>query len=416
MRKRKISALLAIIMCILLIVNSAACGGNAPDDEQNEPSRPSGGGGSNEAPPDETEPDNLPEEPPEPKPVYPPPDMKLVEYNGVVEHIFFHEAIAYPELAFRGDSMQKGFDDNMVTVYEYNKILESLHRNNFILVDLNDVWSEYTDNNGAQRMQRNTLMLPEGKKPLVISFDDINYYNYMRSYGFVDKLIIGDDGDVWATGLDRSGNRIVTQDLSVITILDKFVKENPDFSLFGAKGCIALTGYEGILGYRTQTDANDNSAEFRLNRMQEVALVRPVVERLKETGWYFASHSYGHLRIASISVDRVTADAERWMNEVGSLVGETKIFIYPYGDRLDGGDVNQTGPGFRFYHDLGFRIFASVGREPYTKIKTDIAAVILDRMNSDGLTLRNRRERFMRFYDAAEVFDPARLDVYGTDW
>lgn len=34
-------------------------------------------------------------------------------------------------------------------------------------------------------------------------------------------------------------------------ILNKFVKEHPDFSLNGEKGVVALTGYEGVLGYRT---------------------------------------------------------------------------------------------------------------------------------------------------------------------
>ena len=37
-------------------------------------------------------------------------------------------------------------------------------------------------------------MLPEGKKPLIISFDDVNYYDYMLAEGFTSKLVLGDDG------------------------------------------------------------------------------------------------------------------------------------------------------------------------------------------------------------------------------
>jgi len=332
----------------------------------------------------------------------------LVQYSGVVEHIFFHEAIAWPELAFDGSSGQKGYDDNMVTVTEYTRILENLYRNDYILVDLNDVWSEYTDEGGARRMRKNTLMLPEGKKPLVISFDDLSFYKYMSGDGFMEKYIIGEDGSIWASGVDPKGNPVVSQDYAVITLLDKFVRDNPGFSLGGVKGCIALTGYEGILGYRTHTDRNNDTQEFRLNRTQEIARVRPVIARLKETGWYFATHSYGHINLASASLERVKNDANRWMDEVGSLVGDTKIFIYPFGSRLDGNDVWDTGPALRFYHDLGFRIFASVGREPFSRIKPDISAVMLDRMNSDGITLRNARDRFLRFYDAREVFDESR--------
>jgi len=312
--------------------------------------------------------------------------------------------------------MQRGYDTNMVTVYEFNKMLESIYNNGFILVNMNDVWSEYTDDSGVVKMKKNTLMLPEGKKPLILSFDDLSFYEYMRGDGFMDKLIIGDDGEIWATGVDPDGNPVVSQDLTVVTILDKFVKQHPDFSLGGVKGCIALTGYEGILGYRTQTDKNNNTEQFRLNRMQEVARVRPVIKKLKETGWYFASHSYGHINLETSTLAQVEADAKRWMDEVGSLLGETKLFLYPFGTRLDGGDVYQTGPAFRFYYDLGFRDFASVGYESFSRIKPDIAAVVCDRMHADGETLRNDRARYLKFYDAAEVFDPARPAEYGKSW
>jgi len=403
MKKLKRPAtLFAVITCLLIAGSLAACGGGLQDADTETPPAP----GEDAVTPSPT-PEPAATASPSPTPT-PEPEVELFRYTGVVEHIFFHEVIAWPELAFDGDSGQKGYDDNMVTVSEYNKILQSLHRNNFILVDLNDVWSEYTNEDGARRMRKNTLMLPEGKKPLVISFDDLSFYKYMAGDGFMEKYIIGDDGEIWASGIDPNGNPIISQDHAAITLLDKFVRENPGFSLGGAKGCIALTGYEGILGYRTHTDRGNDTQEFKLNRMQEIARVRPVVQRLKETGWYFATHSFGHINLETASLEKVKDDANRWLNEVGSLVGETKIFIYPFGTRLDGNDVWDTGPALRFYHELGFRIFASVGREPFTRIKPDIAAVMLDRMNCDGITLRNRRERFLRFYDAREVFDPSR--------
>jgi hypothetical protein len=316
--------------------------------------------------------------------------------------------IAFPELAFDGDAQQQGYDNYMVTVSEFNKILESLYYKDFILVNMNDVWSEYRDYDGVTKMKRNTLMLPAGKKPIIRSFDDISFYKYMQSDGFMQKLVIGGDGDIWVVGLDPDGNTIVTQDMAAVPILDKFVREHPDFSMNGVKGCIALTGYEGILGYRTQTDRNDTSEEFRINRMQEIARVQPVVERLKETGWYFATHSFGHIPLESSTLDAVKADAQRWLDEVGSLVGETKIFIYPFGSRLDGDDVYKTGDGFKFYNDLGFRLFASVGFESYTRIKPDICAVICDRIDIDGIRLRRDRELLIRFFDTAKVLDPMR--------
>jgi len=397
---KKTTLIIAALLCIIVAASISACG-DTKNDEPEPTSAPV-------ETPKPTPPPSTPE--PTPKPVV------LAAYDGVVEQIFFHEVIAYPELTFNGNSNQKNFDANMITAGEFNRILESLYRNDFVLINLNDVWSEVTTDNGYLRMQRNSLMLPEGKKPLVISFDNLSFYPYLKGNGFMDRYIVGSDGNIWAEGFDPDGNPVVSQDFTVITILDKFIIDNPGFSHNGAKGCIALTGYEGILGYRTQSGDDDDSDSFRLNRMQEIARVKPVVQRLKETGWYFATHSYGHVNLENMSVASVQADAERWLDEVGSLVGDTKIFIYPFGSRLDGSDVNATGPALRYYQEIGFRIFASVGREPYTQIKNDSTAVILDRMAVDGNSLRLRRERFLRFFDAKEVFDPLRPSEYEVDW
>jgi len=393
--KVTITTLIVMLLCIAAF-GLLGCGGKTP--EPSPTPTPS---------PTPSPPPSTPEPTPEP--------VHLVPYDGIVEHIFFHEIIAWPEKAF-GGNQRSALDIEMVTAFEFVRILEELRQNNYILIDLNDVWSEFINDNGHRRMRQNELMLPEGKRPLVISFDDLSFYNYMSGHGFMDRYVVGIDGDIWAEGTDPNGNYIISQDLAAVTILDKFVRENPDFSLGGAKGCIAFTGYEGILGYRTQSSKDDASDEFRLNRMQEIARVQPVVQRLKETGWYFATHSFGHIRIARASLATVQADAERWLDEVGSLVGPTQIFIYPFGERLDGDDSGSPGPAFRFYVDLGFRLFASVGSRYYTEIKADVTAVRMDRMLVGGRTLRHQPSIISRFFDPRDVFDPARPEEYGNSW
>ena len=356
--------------------------------------------------------------PPPPTPEPTPEPIVLVEYDGPVEHLFFHEVIAYPDQAFPNGTDSYTLDDYMITVNEFLLILENLHRNNFVLIDMRDIWSEYITEGGRVRMQRNTLMVPEGKKPIVLSFDDLTFH--LKPYNaFMHRYIVGSDGEIWAEGIDPNGNPIVTQDLAAITVLEKFIRENPDFSHNDAKGCIAQTGLHGILGYQTQTDKNNNTEEFRLNRIKEIARARPVIERLNETGWYWASHSWGHIRMENMSLNGIITDAERWNDEVRSLVGDTVILIYAHGSRLDGNDVwrETAGPALRYYiDDLGFRMFASVGREPFSRIRTDVPAVMMDRMNSDGITLRRARERFLRFYDAMDVFDPFRPTTIDVLW
>ena len=115
--------------------------------------------------------------------------VTYVAYDGIVEHLFFHPVIAYPELAFDGDAQANGLDDYMVTVDEYNKILQSVYDKGYVLVDIGDVWSETTGEDGQPKMVKNTLYLPEGKKPLILSYDDTNYYDYMLQNGFAYKLM-----------------------------------------------------------------------------------------------------------------------------------------------------------------------------------------------------------------------------------
>ena len=400
---------ISLFFALLLLLSLAACG-SAPAPAADAPSQ-------TEEPPAE-----VPEAPPEPEPEPEPytildptvqPEggvrdgVTYVAYNGVVEHLFFHPVVAYPELAFDGDYKSDGIDDWMVTAGEYLKILQSVYDKGYVLVDIADCWSEQTGEDGQTRMVKNTLYLPEGKKPLILSYDDVNYYEYMLENGFTYKLIIGEDGKLWSWGLDPQGNEVVSRDLDAVTILDKFVEEHPDFSPFGAKGCLSLTGYEGILGYRTQTDRENWTTEREANRQKEIEAVKPIVAELKRTGWTFGSHTWGHISLNTRTVDVVTADMQKWFDEVGSLVGETPVLFYPFGGRLDGDDVQQSGPAFRWMQQHGFRIFCSVGIDSWSKCKSDISAVICDRLHPDGTTLRSAkaRERYMKFYDAKDIID-----------
>ncbi len=360
----------------------------------------------------------LPPEEPEPEP-YTIIDPTVMPEGGVrdgvtyvpseerVEHLFFHPVVAYPELAFDGDRMEEGIDDYMVTVGEFNKILNSLYERDYILVDIGDVWREDKNEAGEPVMVRNTLYLPEGKKPLIFSYDDTNYYPYMLENGFTYKLIIGEDGKIWSYGLDPAGNEVISRDLDAITILDKFVEDHPDFSPFGAKACLSLTGYEGILGYRTQTDSEDWTPEREANRQREIEAVKPIVAELKRTGWTFGSHTWGHIRLGSNGMEKIRGDTEKWLDEVGSLIGPTTILFYPHGERPDGGDWKQTGEVFRYFQEKGFRVFCSVGTESFSFIKKDICAVICDRLHPDGTTLRSKYadKRYGQFYDVREIID-----------
>lgn len=422
----------ALLLALVLLVSLAACGGRTAQ-ESAQPSSPAAVSASPEVQ-ESAEPvvETFSPEELEPEPTTPPVTLVPWPTTAVVEHLFFHPIIAYPTWAWRdahlSQSDMNGLDDWMCTADEYWRILNSVYEKGYVLVSMNDVWGEVTDpDTGVARMQRNILMIPEGKKPLVISYDDTNYYPYMLEQGFTSKLVLADDGKVWAECTDPyTHEAFLTRELDAITALDLFIEQHPDFSPFGVKGCLSLTGYQGILGYRTQNDIDipATGAEreaFDANRQKEIEAVKPIVAKLKETGWYFGSHTWGHIRLSTHSLASIQRDTKRWAEEVGSLVGPTQILFYPHGARPDG-DHDQGedyGEQFKWLQSQGFRIFASVGIESYSQVKKTISAVICDRLHPDGTTLRKSRKRYLQFYKAEDIADrdirPYRPD-YDWEW
>ncbi|MDE6107393.1 MAG: hydrolase, partial [Oscillospiraceae bacterium] len=208
--KKHLKRALSLTLALLLLASLFACGKKEPIAEDTPSPDPS----------ESVEPSPTPEPPPEDTAEPYTPEVPLVAWgkNQVVEHLFFHPVIAYPQWAFHDcpapESDRVGLDDWMVTVDEYNKILQSVYDKGYVLVSMNDVWSEYTTETGEKRMQRNIVMVPEGKKPLIISYDDTNYYDYMLEQGFTSKLVIGTDGNIWAECTNPyTGETFLTRDM-----------------------------------------------------------------------------------------------------------------------------------------------------------------------------------------------------------
>ncbi|WP_180250266.1 polysaccharide deacetylase family protein, partial [Bacillus toyonensis] len=81
-----------------------------------------------------------------------------------------------------------------------------------------------------------------------------------------------------------------------------------------------------------------------------------VIKRLKETGWYFASHSYGHPNLQKIHASALKKDSDKWEKEVRSLIGPTPVYVYPYGSSLPIQDMR-----LQILLQKGFYIFLGVG-------------------------------------------------------
>lgn len=269
----------------------------------------------------------------------------------------------------------------MITVKQFKTILGELYANNFILIDSQSLYSFNADG----KLKRNTLYLPKGKKPLILSLDDLSYYSYMRNGGFAHRLVL--DGDIVKTEvIIPDGNKIITDDGDVVPIVDAFVKEHPDFSQNNAKGIIGVTGFQGILGYRTQLKSTKRDADIKA--------VLPVVESLKKSGWIFANHSFSHDKIFltdKISSLQLADDISRWKSQVEPLVGPTNIFIGPFGEVFKEGD-----PRRKELIDAGFNVLYGVGMDGYTKFFDN--HFVMNRADIDGYRLSHNPKTLYKLF------------------
>jgi len=342
----------------------------------------------------------------------------LVSYPvSEVTHIFFHILIYDTDLAFDGDLDAAGYNQVMATVSEFNSILEQMYERGYVMVGLHDLCE--TDEDG--QVSQGEIRLPEGKIPFVLSQDDVCYYHYMDGDGFASRLVVDEDGRVRCLYEEEDGTQTIG-DYDLVPIIDTFVEQHPDFAYHGHKGVIALTGYEGVLGYRTdevyRTRDEDRLTSFQKAYLEEhpdfdfeeqVREATEVAEAMKASGWEFASHTWGHIAPLEKGYERTVTDTQRWQDNVAPIVGDTDILIFAFGaDINDWTAYTSDNEYFRMYKEAGFNIFCNVDGSQTHWIQFGDDYMRMSRRNVDGYRMYYNPDLLGDLFDVAEAWDDAR--------
>jgi hypothetical protein len=336
-------------LAVLLGIALAGCGASKPD-----PQKP-------------TPPSAAPAAVPRPRPV------RLVRWHGPVEHLFFHTLVIRPELAFRNDAFGRSLRDYFVTVREFRSILRRMYVNGWTLVDLH-------------RVVAGRVRVPRGRRPFVLSEDDVNYYESTRGRGLGNRLVLDAAGEVAVEEGVGRGRRVTGDDL--VPIVDRFVARHPLFSADKAKGVLALTGYDGLFGERIQQVGPGRAAAVRR--------ARAVAARLRATGWTFASHTYAHIDLARTSSADVQRDSDRWARLAWPVIGLTDVLIYPFGARPpDGSETAQV------LRRAGFTIQCDIDVGARLVRSGDVS--FMSRRHIDGLALIGQEDALRPFFSARLV-------------
>lgn len=271
--------------------------------------------------------------------------------------------IADPDRAFNDGKYGKNFTRDFLTVEEFTKILDKLYENGYVLVRLQDVFTTKTLSDGTKIFVSNTIYLPEGKKPFVLTQTNVNYHTYLvdgsdadklpdaNGRGFACKLVFDDEGNLTNEYVDSEGTSH-TGSYDMIPILEAFIREHPDFSYRGARAVIAVTGYDGLFGYRT-----NSAAESDFDTEAETQGAVKVATKLQQLGYELACYTYANVPYGSLSVTDMETDLRGWVNEVPAILPDINIFVFAQNSDIAKEDGFYNDRRFTLLNDAGFEIF-----------------------------------------------------------
>lgn len=330
-----------------------------------------------------------------------------------VTHVFYHTLIKDTSKAFDGDYKTGDYNQVMTTIEEFKKITRTMYEKGYVMVSMKDMARVREDGT----IERGEILLPPGKVPFVLSQDDVCYYHYMDGDGYASKLIVDEEGRIRNEYIEDDGS-ISVGDYDMVPLIDRFVEEHPDFSYRGAKGILALTGYNGILGYRTDISYQTRPEDLDANKVEwleahpefdletERAGAKKVVEAMKKGGWEFASHTWGHQNIGEITLEKLQADTKRFQENVDPLIGGTDVIIFAFGTDLTQHE-DYSGEKYEYLKSAGYRYFCNVdSRRYFVQIRDQYFR--MGRRNLDGYRMYYHPGLLEDLFDAKAVFDSER--------
>ncbi len=309
---------------------------------------------------------------------------EFVEYGGEVKHIFTHELVFDTAKAFSSENkLRNCFDKDHLTAKEFKALLGELYKNDYVLVKLDEA------------IGGEPIMLPRGKKPIVMSFDDMTYDTVNR--GCIDKLVLS-DGKIY--DYTKNASPQLSRERENVTILESFIEAYPDFSPNGARATLCVNGYNGILGYRCTPSCNVSKRK----QASDAAECKELVSALKALGYTFASHTYYHKYFNSCSANEIEKDCAAWRKYIEPIVGKTRVLCYPAGEHRAKSEKNGI---FKRY---GFDVFLCVGDFEGTDYERKSAdAKYIYRLPFDGTALRLYEKPYARFADTRAIYDGTRF-------
>ena len=301
------------------------------------------------------------------------------------------------------------YNKNFVSVEEFSRILNQLYSANYVLVDFDSFISSNTGVDGNESYFTNSLYLPAGKKPVMITETMVNYFEYMvdpdkdgtpdaKGHGFANKLVLDGNGDIKAAYVDANGQNLVGN-YDLVPVLEAFIQEHPDFSYKGARAILAVTGSEGVFGYRTNTTYVSRFGQSFYD--SEVAEAKKVVQALRDKGYTIASYTYSNQAYRTMTTLQIQAEIQNWTTQITPVLGEVDTIVFARGSDID----SYSGTTFNVLYNSGLRFFLNSGSSP--RVDANSTFIRQTRLMVTGESMAWYQSQFSDYFDCNVVMDLA---------
>lgn len=322
-----------------------------------------------------------------------------------IVNLSFHVLIADPTRAFTDGTYGAAYNKSFVTIDEFQKILEQLYANGYVLVDLDDVVKQTTAEDGTVSYTANTIYLPNGKTPFMLTETMVNYFRYMvdpdkdgvpdaKGSGFANKLVVDDNGDIKAQLVTAEGETVVGN-YDLVPILEDFIQEHPDFAYGDARAILAVCGQDGIFGYRI-TDSNAD---------KEIAGAKELVQALRDKGYTLACYSFDNLDYNKQSVSGIQKDMESWNAKIKPVLGNVDVMVFARGVDL----AEYTGTKFDVLYTSGFRFFLGAASAPTAEVTSTYFHQ--NRLMVTGTQMAYNSSLFTKYFNSMNILNDQRGTV-----
>lgn len=333
-----------------------------------------------------------------------------------IPNLSFEMLIADPQRAFVDAKYASSYKKNFITTEEFKLILEQLYQNGYILISKDHLYEYKATDSGVSYFVEKELLLPDGKKPILLTQTQVNYNLYMvdsdsdmvpdaGGAGFASKLILDDNGN-FANEFVTAEGVLEVGAYDLIPILESFIATHPDFSYRGARATIALTGYNGLFGYRTHAEAAQKLGEDAYN--QEIEGAKAIVKALREAGYKLACYTYENKDYSKLTTAKIEADMSGWTAEVIPILGQVDTFVFAKNADLASSTEDYNSESYHILEDFGFQFYLGYCKDGTPWINVNDKYIRQGRIAVTANNLLNKKSWFNDILDPAAVLAAAR--------